>query len=201
MSLNFYLFSQSILAIPSQNSWINFSICKLRLVETVNFHKTCAKQSLKPNRYPSFNISFNILTQRRPVILSDNQLSSFVNLVMACKNIVVMSIDQLRSNNLKDIREDQILEHSFNIFPALKKLCSLQFLCFKNSFLFGIPLRIFKWGVCSFIILALSIINTKLVTKKLLIPTELSEAQVFCIYETAKVFLVCENKHFIFATF
>ena len=38
-----------------------------------------------------------------------------------------MLIDKLKSNDLKNVREALILEHSFNIYPFFKKLCSSQF--------------------------------------------------------------------------
>ena len=72
----------------------------------------------------AFNISFSILTQRRLVILFGNQLSSFVNSEMAYKKIIVILTNQLRLNNLRDAGEVLILEYSFDIFLALKKLCS-----------------------------------------------------------------------------
>ena len=40
-----------------------------------------------------------------------------------------MSTDQLKSNDLKDIGKAFILKHSLNIFPAFKKLYSVQFPC------------------------------------------------------------------------
>ena len=40
-----------------------------------------------------------------------------------------MSINQFRFNNHKDLGETLILKHFLDIFPAFKKLCSLDFLC------------------------------------------------------------------------
>ena len=48
---------------------------------------------------------------------------------MICKKIVMMSTDQLQSNDLRNVREAFILEHSFNIFPSFRKHYSSQFLC------------------------------------------------------------------------
>ena len=76
-----------------------------------------------------FNISFNILTQHKPVIFSNNELSSLVNLKIASKKIVMVLTDQLRSNNLRNIREALILKHSLNIFLAFRKLYIPQFSC------------------------------------------------------------------------
>ena len=71
-----------------------------------------------------FNVDFNILMQRRPVIFSGNQFLGFVNSEMACKKIVMMSSDQLRSNGLRNVKKAPILEHSFNIYPSFRKFCS-----------------------------------------------------------------------------
>ena len=87
-----------------------------------------------------FNIDFNILAKYRPVVFSDNQLSSFVNSKIVYKRIVIVAIDQLRSNNFRNVKEVLILEHSFNIFLALKKIHSLEFAC-----LFVIILQIWKF--------------------------------------------------------
>ena len=45
------------------------------------------------------------------------------------------------------------------------------------------------------------VVDSKIVSRKLLGPTDLSRAQVFCIHEATKVVVVCEDKHFIFAAF
>ena len=75
----------------------------------------------------AFNICFNILMQCKPVILSCNQLLGLVNAKMACKKIVVILTDKLRSNDFRNVKEALILKHSFDIYPSFKKLCSLQF--------------------------------------------------------------------------
>ena len=48
---------------------------------------------------------------------------------MACQKIVVMSTHQFRSNDLRNVGEASILEHSFDVFPSFRKLCSPQFPC------------------------------------------------------------------------
>ena len=50
-----------------------------------------------------------------------------------------MLTNQLKTNDLRNIKEAFILEHFFNIFPAFRKLCSLEF-----SYLFIIALQIGK---------------------------------------------------------
>ena len=67
--------------------------------------------------------------QCKPVIFSGNQLLGLVNPKMACKKIIMMSTDQLKLNDLKDLREAFILEHSLDLYPSFKKLYILQFLC------------------------------------------------------------------------
>ena len=49
--------------------------------------------------------------------------------------------------------------------------------------------------------LALSIIDAEVVVRELLGPTDLSEAQAFCIHEATKVVVVCEDKNLVLATF
>ena len=51
-----------------------------------------------------------------------------------------MLTDKLKSNNLRDIKDASVLEHSFNIFPAFKKLRSSEF-----SYLFIVVLQIWKF--------------------------------------------------------
>ena len=40
-----------------------------------------------------------------------------------------------------------------------------------------------------------------MVLEKLLVPTDLSEAQAFCIHEVTKIVVVYENKCFVLAAF
>lgn len=78
----------------------------------------------------AFNIVFNISTKYRLIILPNNKLSSLINPEIAYKKIIIMSTDQLKSNDLRDVEEISILEHFFNIFPAFKKLCNSYFFYF-----------------------------------------------------------------------
>ena len=48
---------------------------------------------------------------------------------MAYKRIVVMLTNELRLNDLRNVRETSMLEHSLNVFLSFKKVCSLQFPC------------------------------------------------------------------------
>ena len=51
----------------------------------------------------------------------------------------MISTDQLKSNNLKDVKKAPILENSFNVFPAFRKLYSFEFFC-----LFIVALQVWK---------------------------------------------------------
>ena len=77
----------------------------------------------------AFDVGFNISTSRRPVIFPGNQLAGLVDSEMTCQRIVVMSTNQFRSNDLRNIGKAFILEHSLDIFPSFKKVCSPQFPC------------------------------------------------------------------------
>lgn len=56
--------------------------------------------------------------ENRLVVISANQLSSFINSKMVCQEIVIMTGDHFRSNDLRNVKETLILEHFFNIFLA-----------------------------------------------------------------------------------
>ena len=45
------------------------------------------------------------------------------------------------------------------------------------------------------------VVNLKIVLGELLGPTDLSGAQALYIYKATKVVIVCEDKHFLLATF
>lgn len=77
----------------------------------------------------AFIISFNILIERKLVLLPSNQLSNIINSKVNCKKIIIIGADQLRSNNLRNIGKAAILEHFFNIFLALREFYNLQFFC------------------------------------------------------------------------
>ena len=86
----------------------------------------------------TFNIGFNILLQRRSVILFGNQLLSFVDPKKVCKSIVMMSTNQLKLNIFRDKKEALILEYSFNIFLAFGMLCSSEFV---SLFIIALQIR------------------------------------------------------------
>ena len=79
----------------------------------------------------------------------------------------------------------------------------------KNSAIFSSELILFIlaflqkfWqSICSNICYVLSIIDVEVITKELLGPTYLSEAQAFHIFEAAKVVVMHKNKDFVFVVF
>ena len=58
-----------------------------------------------------------------------------------------------------------------------------------------------RQSICSCICLALAIIDPEIVSRELLGPTDLSEAQALCIYEMAEVIVVRKDENLMFATF
>ena len=52
-----------------------------------------------------------------------------------------------------------------------------------------------------FIYIILIIINSKMITKELLIPTDLKKAQTFYIYELLKIIIVGKNENLMFIVF
>ena len=71
----------------------------------------------------------------------------------------------------------------------------------KDSFFFGILLRVLQKSICSSIGFTLLIIDAKVVARELLGPTDLSGAQAFCIHEATEVVVVYEDKNLVFAIF
>ena len=58
-----------------------------------------------------------------------------------------------------------------------------------------------RQSICSCIRLALAIIDSKVITRELLGPTDLSRAQALRIYELTEVIVVCEDKDLMLAAF
>ena len=73
---------------------------------------------------------------------------------------------------------------------------SSELICFILVFL-GKP----QQSIFSYICLALTIINAKIVVKELLGLANLSEAQTLCIYRITEVIVVRKDKNLLFATF
>ena len=55
--------------------------------------------------------------------------------------------------------------------------------------------------ICSCICLALAVINLKIKRRELLGSTDLSGAQILCIYKMTKVIMVYKDENFMFAAF
>ena len=53
----------------------------------------------------------------------------------------------------------------------------------------------------SHIYFVLPIIDLKMMSKKLLGPTDLSKAQILCIYKVTKIVVIYKNKYLILAIF
>ena len=62
-------------------------------------------------------------------------------------------------------------------------------------------LRKSRQSICSCIYFALMVVDSKIVLRELLGPTDLSGAQIFCIHEAIKIVVVCEDEHLVLATF
>ena len=58
-----------------------------------------------------------------------------------------------------------------------------------------------RQSICSCICFALAVINSKMVSGELLGPADLSRAQTLRIHEATRVVIVCEDEHFVLATF
>ena len=58
-----------------------------------------------------------------------------------------------------------------------------------------------RQSICSCICLTLAIIDSKVITKELLGPTDLSGAQALHIHETTEVIMVRKNKNLMLAAF
>ena len=72
------------------------------------------------------DIALDVFPQARPIVFPADQLSCLVNAEMPCKKIIVVTTYHLGADNLWDIWELSLLEHSFDFFPALRKIFSSQ---------------------------------------------------------------------------
>ena len=84
----------------------------------------------------SLDIAFDVSFQARPIIFPTDQLSYLVNAKMPCKKIIMVMTYHLGADDLWDIWEPSVLEHSFDFFSALQKACRVsEKLCFLVVFL------------------------------------------------------------------
>ena len=78
----------------------------------------------------SLDIAFDVSSQARPIVFSADQLSCFVNAKMPYKRIIVVITYHLKADNLWDIWELSVLEHSLNILSILQKACNSDWFYF-----------------------------------------------------------------------
>ena len=74
---------------------------------------------------------------------------------------------------------------------------NLDFLRSEGVFLFSTPLRVSRQGIGSLVSLALTIIDSKVVTREFPSPANLSGAQTLCVHETSKVVMVGKHEYFM----
>ena len=67
----------------------------------------------------------------------------------------------------------------------------------EGFFLFCTPLRVSRQGISSSVSFALTIIDSKVVTREFLGPAELPRAQTLCIHESLEVVMVGKHKDFM----
>ena len=78
---------------------------------------------------------------------------------------------------------------------------NLGILSLKFFFFILNPLKEARKSICSLIGLALTIIDPKMISEKLLGPTDLSRAQALCIHESTEVIMVDKHQNFMLAVF
>lgn len=78
---------------------------------------------------------------------------------------------------------------------------NISILILKYFFLSLILLWESRHGISCNISLSLTIVNLKIVTKELLGLTDLTKAQVLCIYELMEVVIINEDKDLVFIAF
>ena len=71
----------------------------------------------------------------------------------------------------------------------------------EGVFLFCTLLGVLRQGISNFVSLALTIIDSEVVTREFLGPTDLPEAQTLCVHESTKVVVVCKDEDLVFAIF
>ena len=68
-------------------------------------------------------------------------------------------------------------------------------------FLLSTPLKVLKQGIGSSVSLALTIVDSEVVTRELLGPADLSGASTLHVYEPTEVVMVGEYKHLMLGAF
>ena len=70
-------------------------------------------------------------------------------------------------------------------------------LCSEGVFFLSVPLGILRQGISSSVNFALTIIDSKVVTREFLGPANLSGAQTLCVHKSLKVVMVGKHKDFM----
>ena len=78
---------------------------------------------------------------------------------------------------------------------------NLDVLRSEGVFLLSTPLRVLRQGIGSSVSLALTIVDSEVVTRELLGPADLSGAQTLCVHEPAEVVVVGEYEHLMLGAF
>lgn len=68
----------------------------------------------------AFYIDFNIFTKSWPEIFFVNNFSRLFDYKIVCQWIIMIMVDYLRINNLKDVRKSLIIEYILQILSALQ---------------------------------------------------------------------------------
>ena len=74
---------------------------------------------------------------------------------------------------------------------------NLDVLCSEGLFFLSTPLRVSRQGIGSSVSLALTIIDSEVVTREFLSPANLPGAQTLCVYELSEVVMVGKHKDFM----
>ena len=74
-------------------------------------------------------------------------------------------------------------------------------LCSEGLFLFDTSLRVSRQGISSSVSLALTIVDSEVVTREFLGPADLSGAQTLRVHEPAEVVVVGEYEHLMLRPF
>lgn len=86
-------------------------------------------------------------------------------------------------------------------YLSVKTINNIRFKYSQLKTFFLALLKEIKQRISSYISLALTIINMKVILRELLGLLNLSRAQTFYIYKLTKVIVICQNKHLFFTIF
>ena len=78
---------------------------------------------MMPDKRHISDIVFDVLPQAWPIVFPADQLSCLINAEMPCKRIIMVTTYDLGTDDLWDVWEPLVLEHSLDVLPALRKAC------------------------------------------------------------------------------